>query len=77
MALLPYHHCSFHVLYLKKVILTFGFAEGKEREPRIQLHQERYWDRNLKLVVTVKPEVLGSSGILWEELGFTGDSEMA
>lgn len=59
------------------MILTFGLVEGREREPRIQLHQERYWDRNLKLVVTVKLEALGSSGILWEELGFPEDSEMA
>lgn len=52
-------------------------VEGRERETRIQLHRERHWDRNLELVVTVKPEVLGSSGVLWEELGFTEDSEMA
>lgn len=54
-----------------------GLVEGRERETRIQLHRERHWDRNLELVVTVKPEVLGSSGVLWEELGFTEDSEMA
>lgn len=53
-----------------------GLVEGREREPRIQLHRERHWDRNLELVVTVKPEVLGSSWVLWEELGFTEDSEM-
>lgn len=52
-------------------------VEGREREPRIQLHQERYWDRNLELVATVKLDVLGSSGILWKEFGFTEDSEIA